>query len=85
MSVPVSAASGNTPSAGALEAPGSSFTSGSWVNRRRSQVAKQLRGVVHVAEESTDFSRRRDLGVRRYLTVVLAPGTAISGIRGGPQ
>ncbi len=32
--------------------------------------------VLPVAEESADYPRRRDLGVRRYLTVVLEPRAA---------
>jgi hypothetical protein len=35
------------------------------------EVALRLRDVLDVAEESADYPRRRDLGVRRYLTVVL--------------
>ncbi len=49
------------------------------------QVARELRHVLHVAEESADYPRRRDLGVRRYLTVVFAPGAAIPPPRGGRE
>jgi hypothetical protein len=34
-------------------------------------IADRLRDALAVAEESGDYPRRRDLGVRRYLTVVL--------------
>lgn len=39
-------------------------------------ISTRLREVVPVAEESRDYPRRRDLGVRRYLTVVLESGAA---------
>ncbi len=50
------------------------------------EVTQQLRDVLHVAEESQDYPRRRDLGVRRYLTVVLSaderhPRTRDDGVR----
>jgi hypothetical protein len=38
------------------------------------EVARRLRHALPVAEESADYPRRRDLGVRRYLTVVVEPG-----------
>ena len=44
------------------------------------EVARLLRGVVHEAEESDDVPHRRDLGVRRYLTVLLA----VEGTSAGP-
>ncbi len=42
------------------------------------EVARQLRHVLHVAEEPADYPRRRQLGVRRYLTA-LVPGAADPG------
>ncbi len=72
MSLPVSATSANVPGAGAVEAPivlvhvpvmGQPDAV--------AEVARQLRAVLHVAEESHDYLRRRDLGVRRYLTVLV--------------
>ncbi len=38
-------------------------------------IARRLREVLAVADESADYPRRAGLGVRRYLTVV--PGTAL--------
>jgi hypothetical protein len=49
------------------------------------QVARRLRDVLPVAEESADYPRRRDLGVRRYLTVALAPGWSPGAGGGDPE
>jgi hypothetical protein len=40
-------------------------------------IAHRMRDVMAVVEESGDYPRRRELGVRRYLTVTPAngPGT----------
>ncbi len=87
MSLPVSATRAHAPSAGAVQAP---FV---LVHVRVMgqpdavvQVARQLRDVLHVAEESTDYPRRMDLGVRRYLTVLHPaderhPRTGDDGVR----
>jgi len=40
------------------------------------EVVRLLRDVLPVAEESADYPRRRDLGVRRYLAVLLGDGAA---------
>ncbi len=86
MSLPVFATSGTGPNAGAVEAPvvlvhvrviGQPNAVG--------EVARQLCEVLHVAEDSADYPRRRDLGVRRYLTVVLVPGAADPGRATGEE
>ena len=77
MSLPVSATSGNAPNAGAVEAPVVLVLVRVMGQPEAvAEVARQLRDVLHVAEESHDYPRRRDLGVRRYLTVVVVPGPA---------
>jgi hypothetical protein len=40
------------------------------------QVADELRRRLAVAEESGDYANRRDPGVRRYLSVLVAPSSA---------
>ncbi len=87
MSLPVSATSGNALCAGAEEAPIV------LVHVRVmgqpdavAEVAHQLRAVLHVAVESHDYPRRRNLGVRRYMTVLVPaeaghPRTGDDGVR----
>ena len=36
------------------------------------EIARRLRAALRVMEESRDYPRRRDLGVRRYLAVMPA-------------
>ncbi len=72
MSLPVSATSGNAPSAGAVEAA-IVLVHVSVIGQPEvvAKVVRQLCALLHVAEESHDYPRRRDLGVRRYLTVLV--------------
>lgn len=70
MSLPVSAQGGKRPHSARTRAPLAKVRL-MGPPEAVAEIARRLRQVLDVVEESADHPRRRDLGVRRYLTVLV--------------